>query len=264
MRIHPVVLLVALLLQACGLPPSREEFDKTPEAQYLMATVERLVARDHAAIESQMDERVHQPDVRSALLRLANLVPPGAPQRLEPVAWAVHQHAAPGAGGPSRTAHVAIEYAFADSRWIVASATLSGEPGAFRMLAFNVEPISAPVAELNAFTLQGKGLAHAAHLLLALCAFGVSAYAFVRCVRTRGLKRKWLWAAFTLVGVGSFTLNWSSGAFSAEVLRFGLPSAGFARAGWVGPWTITFGVPVGALAFLWTARRRAAMRPLDR
>ena len=255
MRIPSLILCLALLLQACGIPQSSADFDKTPEAQYLMATVRQLVAHDYASIESQMDDRVHQADARQALERLAATVPAGAPVKFDPVAWNfVKNVSAANSGGSSRTANVAIEYTFPDSKWIVASATLSGEPGSFRILAFNVEPLPAPLAELNAFTFKGKTITHYVFLLLTLCAFGTSAYAFVRCIQTPGIKRKWLWAIFTLVGLVAFSINWSSGAISVDAFRFNLLSAGFIRAGWLGPWGVTFCIPIGALVFLWRFR----------
>src|SRR5437879_4511518 len=87
MRIRLIFILTVFLLHACGVPQSPAQFDKTPEAQYLKATVDRLVARDFMSIESQMDERVHQADARQALERLASVVPAGPPLKLDPVAW---------------------------------------------------------------------------------------------------------------------------------------------------------------------------------
>ena len=258
MRIQSLIVVLALLLEACGIPQSSADFDKTPEAQYLRATVDKLVAHDYQSIESQMDERVHQSDARQALERLASVVPTETPTKFEPVAWSfVKKISAADTGSGSRTANVAIEYTFSGSRWLVASATLSGEPGAFRILAFNLESLSAPLAELNAFTFKDKGVLHYLFFLLTVSALGVSAFAFVRCVRTPGIKRKWLWAIFTLFGVVAFTLNWSNGAVSVDVLRFNLLSAGYARAGWLGPWGITFCIPLGALIFLWKFRKPA-------
>jgi hypothetical protein len=222
MRVHSLIMVLALLLQACGIPQSSAEFDRTPEAQYLKATVSQLVAHDYQSIEAKMDDRVHQADVRQAVDRLAAVVPVGGPVKFEPVAWSVIKNfGAASSGASSRTATIAIEYTFPDSRWMVASATLSGDPGSFRILAFNVEPIPAPLAELNSFTFKGKSFSHYVFLLLTLCAFGISVYAFVRCIRTPGIRRKWLWATFTLIGLVAFTINWSSGAVSVDVNRPG-------------------------------------------
>jgi hypothetical protein len=260
MRIHSLIIVFALLLQACGVPQSSAEFDKTPEAQYLKTTMNQLVARDYLSIESRMDERVHQTNTRQALERLASIVPAGSPVKLEPVAWNFIKSTNTANGGvSSRSANVAIEYTFPASKWVVASATLSGEPGTFRILAFNVEPLPAPLSELNAFTFKGKGILHYVFLLLTVAAFAVSVFAFVRCLRTPRVKRKWLWAIFTLVGVVAVSLNWSNGTVSIDALRFNLLSASFMRAGWLGPWGITFCIPIGALVFLWKYRKPTAV-----
>ena len=259
-----MIVVFALLLQACGIPQSSAEFDKTPEAQYLRVIVSQLVAHEYLAIESQMDDRVHQPDVRQKLERLAAALPAGVPIKFEPVAWNFFKKISASSGAPSsRTANVAIEYTYPNSKWMVASATLSGETGGFRILAFNVVPLSAPLAELNAFTFSGKSVSHYLFFLLTLCAFGISAYAFIRCIRTPGVRRKWLWAIFTLIGLVAFTINWSSGVISINALRFNLLSAEFARAGWLGPWGITFYIPVGAIVFLWKFRKPAPIALTD-
>jgi hypothetical protein len=148
-------------------------------------------------------------------------------------------------------------------KWVVASASLSGEPGEFRIVAFNVEPLPAPLSELNAFTLKGKSAAHYIFLLLPAADCVISIYAFVRCLRTKRLRRKWLWALFTLVGVVAFSINWTSGAVYVEPLRFSILGAGYMRNGWLGPWVISFYIPVGALAFLWKQRIATATKAVD-
>jgi hypothetical protein len=264
MRIYPLIVVVTLLLQACGVPQSPAEFDKTSEAQFLKATVNRLVAHDYSSIESKMDERVHQANIAQALERLSSSVPTSVPIKLEPVAWNFFKTTSSLNGGTTqRTANVAIEYTFPDSKWVVASATLSGEPGSFRIVSFNVEPLPAPLSEMNAFTLKGKSVMHYLFLLLTAAAVAVTVFAFVRCLRTKGVKRKWLWALFTLVGVVAFSINWSSGAVSVDMLRFNFLSAGYMRSGWLGPWGITFCIPVGALVFLWKYRKPNVPPPTD-
>lgn len=262
--VHVFSIILALLLVGCGIPQSQAEFNNTPEAQYLKKTVSQLVARDYQSIESQMDERVHQPDIRAVLERLASMVPAETPSKLEPVAWNyVTKMSGANSGANSRTANVAIAYTFSQSKSLVASARLSGEPGNFRIIAFNLEALPAPLAELNAFTFTGKGILHYVFFVLTLSAFGLSAYAFVRCIRTQGFKRKWLWAVFTLTGFIAFSLNWTNGAISANPIQFNLLSASYARTGWLGPWHITFCIPFGGLMFLWRFRKQPSAPILD-
>lgn len=246
------------------MPQDTAEFEKTPEAQYLKVIVNQLAARDYLSVESQIDSRVQQPNIHQVLEHLASMVPPGHPIKLNPVNWSfVKKVNVTKTEDVSRTAHVAIEYAYPESKWMVASASLSGEPGSFRITALNIEPIPVSLAELNAFTFRGKGIAHYVFLLLTVAAFGISVFAFVYCIRTPRIKRKWLWMIFILVGVIAFSLNWSNGAISVNIFSFKLLSASYSRIGWLGPWEVTFCIPVGALIFLWKYRRAIAVSTVE-
>ncbi len=245
--------IFAWLLSGCSVPLSSDAFNNTLEAQFLRSVVDKLSSGDVSSVEQLLDPKLVEPNVRAALERTAAVLPAEPALSVEPVAWNVVVSTA----GP-RTATVAAEYTYPSSKWFVISGELTGEPGSFRILRFNVEPLSVPMAQLHAFTFQGKGVMHYVFLLLAVLAFALSAFAFVRCVRSKNIRRKWLWAAFTLLGFCAFTLNWTSGAISVNPFSFNLFSAGATRAGWVGPWIITFCIPIGAIAFLLKHRNVAA------
>lgn len=252
MKWLPVLGIAALLLQGCGIPFSSEAFHETPEAKYLHLTLERLAAQDYAAIEGAFDPRVKQADMRQALQQVHAVLPKQAPVGRERVQWNVQiQHHTAGDGRSDRIAHVAVQYAYPSSRWILASATLSGEPGNLRLVGFHVEPLSASLADTHAFTLRGKNLGHYVFLLLALASLGIALLALVACIRARGLKRKWLWAVCTLTGLSTFTLNWTSGETGFQMLHASVLGWGALRDGWIGPWKLSFPIPLGALVFLW-------------
>jgi hypothetical protein len=264
MRHLPFALLLAALLQACGVPKSDDEFFATAEAQFLEATARKLAARDFASIKALMDDRVQQADIDQALERLARSLPPGNPVATEAVDWRHFTKKGFAGDGPTlRTAAVAVQYTYEANQWVVASATLSGEPGAFQILAFNVEPLPAPLSEIHALTLKGKGPLHYLFSLLALTSVGVVLFAFVRCVHTPGLKRKWLWVIFTLFGFAAFTLNWTNGTTSFQLVHINLIGFGLSRQGWLGAWELTFALPVGALVFLLAHPRQVATRESD-
>ena len=256
MRFRAVFSTLLLVLAACGIPQTPEAFDKTAEALFLRGVVDKLAARDFSSIEALLDPKLVEPDVRGALERTAAILPSEAIAGVAPVGWNVFVST-----GGSRSASVAAEYSYPSSKWFVISAQLTGEPGSFQILRLNVEPIPAPMSQLHAFTFNGKGVVHYAFFLATLAAFALSIYAFVSCLRTKGLRRKWLWAIFTLIGFCAFTLNWSSGAVSINPLSFNLFSAAFLRAGWAGPWGLTFCIPVGALVFLWKHRNAVSAEP---
>src|SRR5207253_8705599 len=144
------------------------------------------------------------------------------------------------------------------NKWLLVSSQLRGEPGAFRIWAFNVQVLPASVAELNGFTLRGKSLAHYSILVGASVTASLSLYAFVLCIRAKDIKRKWLWAIFTLLGFGALTVNWSTGVVGLNPLVVNMFSAAVNRPGFEGPWFVSVSVPLGAILFL--SRYRAGRR----
>lgn len=245
-----LALISCLTLAGCGMPFTPDAFSTSPEALALRSIIDRMVSRDLASIQAQLDSRLVEPDVPAALQRTANAIPASPITKIEPVSWNVFVGT-----NQTRSATVAAEYTFADGRWILATAQLTGEPNAFRILQFNVVPLSAPLAQIHAFTFVGKSVRHLFFFLAAIMAPLVSLWGLVRCVRTKGLRRKWLWVIFVATGFISFTINWTSGAVHINPLAFNLFSAAFIRHGWLGPWMLTFCIPVGALIFLWRHRK---------
>ncbi|MFC5479667.1 hypothetical protein [Massilia suwonensis] len=254
------VLLIALLLQGCGIPVSDKEFDETAEAKYLQTMFDSLVRQNYPGIEAAFDQRLTQADARQALQQMHALVPKEAPVKKLPVLWNFQSKVSfSGQGTSERTANVAFEYEYPSSRWLLVSAALSGEPGNFRIVGFHVDSLAASLAKTNAFTLQGKTFVHYVFLLMTLVSAALAVYALVICLRTKGLKRKWLWALCTLVTLSAFNLNWTTGEWAFQVFRLNLLGWGVMRSGWVGPWTMSFPIPAGALLFLWRHYSRTSL-----
>jgi hypothetical protein len=79
-----------------------------------------------------------------------------------------------------------------------------------------------------------------------------SIVSIVVCLCTRGLKRKWLWCLFMLLGVTTIELNWATGAWQRNPFSFQILSAG-ASAINGGPWIFKISLPLGLL-FFWEKR----------
>ena len=256
---HTHRLLAALLLVAvstgCGMPVSQDSFDSTPEAKFLRMTAERLAARDFDWIESQLDSGIGNSTSRSELERIADELPSGDIVDVQRIGWQISASTS----GP-RTAAVSAQYTYPASKWVLASATLIGEPDNLRIVGLHVQRLPAPLATIYAFNFRGKSPLHFAFLFLATAAAGLSLFAFVRCLRTRDLRLKWLWALLIVVGFCKFSIQWASGEVSASPISFSVPSAMLQRNGLVGPWTLSFGLPVVAVVFL-SRRRKLPPKP---
>jgi hypothetical protein len=63
------------------------------------------------------------------------------------------------------------------------------------------------------------------------------------------MPRRWLWAVFALFGVGSFAMNWTTGAVSSNLFYVQLIGS-IQRIGLAGPWFVSVSFPVGAIVAL--------------
>lgn len=109
--------------------------------------------------------------------------------------------------------------------------------------------------ERNKFTLEGKSALHYLTLVLAAMVplfIVVTAYF---CIRTPIPKRKWLWVIFIFVGIGKFSLNWTTGQLDFQPLSLQLFSASAMAMGPHAPWIISVSVPLGTIMF-WFKRKQ--------
>ena len=128
--------------------------------------------------------------------------------------------------------------------------------GAPAITAFHWQETKQPLAEANVLTLVGKTPTHYLYLLLAvLAALTCVAGAIFAGVQRVGIP----WILISLIGVGSFSIDWSTGATSFNPLRLQVLAAGFVRAGPVAPWIVSWSIPLGAILMLivWLRKGRA-------
>ena len=155
--------------------------------------------------------------------------------------------------GDERTTDVTLEYNFG-SKWLLANVVTQEAGGKRRITGFSVTPLTESLEDRNRFTLHGKSELEYDTLILAIVSILISVYASVLCLRTKGLRRKWLWLIGTLAGFVGYGVNWTTGESAFMPLMFRLPPAG-ASATLYGPWTMFVTLPVGALAFLFLRKR---------
>lgn len=160
--------------------------------------------------------------------------------------------------------HTNLTYEFhSPSGWVLASVAMVDTAGTWLVEGFSARPLARSLEEDSAFTLAGKSPRHYLWLVLtalsAALTFGTAIFLATR----RAMPKRWRWVLLSLVGVGSFTLNWTTGAIGVQLLNVQLFGAGFVRLGSAMPWIITFAIPVGALIGIdhyrrWRARRAVA------
>jgi hypothetical protein len=113
--------------------------------------------------------------------------------------------------------------------------------------ALKIQPIARPLEAVNGFR-DNLGIAQMMVFLLGL---GVALFdmATAVVVARTPMRRRWLWALFATLGVGSVTMNWTTGAVSPDLLSIQFLGA-FRRVGLAGPWLLSISFPIGAILAL--------------
>jgi hypothetical protein len=105
--------------------------------------------------------------------------------------------------------------------------------------------------------LAGKNLLQYVTLSFAILIPIFTLYVLVLCIRTKMEKRKWLWIIFIIIGIGKFTVNWTTAQWQFAPLSFQFFGAS-AFAPMYSAWLISISLPLGAIVFLIRRRKLVA------
>lgn len=243
-----LVLAAAALLAGCSMQGLFDKAAATPEAAMAETILGEMAARRFDDIERQSDPRIQGPEARTAMETMAGMFPAPHPDSRHLVGYqSVSMNGV-------ATYNVAYEYGY-PGQWLLAAVALRRESDRLVLLGVKLTPLREPLEVTNRFTLQGKGPLHIVVLAMAVIVPLFIVAVFVLCLRTPIAGRKWLWLLFIAVGVSRFWLNWTDGTWGIQPVAVSLLGAGAVTTSPYAPWTVTFGLPLGAIVFL--VRRRA-------
>jgi hypothetical protein len=141
-----------------------------------------------------------------------------------------------------------FEYEF-ESGWALANVVLKRVDDKTTVIGFNVYRTDGSQKELNKFVLHGKMALHYLVLILASIVPVFILITLIYCIKTPIAKRKWLWILFVLGGIGTISINWTTGLYEFKIFQFQFFGAAVTAAGEYAPWVITAGFPLGAIVF---------------
>ena len=157
--------------------------------------------------------------------------------------------------------HVNMTYELHSARgWMVANVATVDSAGGWFVEGVSASPIDRPLEEQNRFSLRGKTAFHYLWLLLTILAPVLSFGTAVWIASRRAMPRRWRWVFASVLGLGMFRLNWTTGETAIRVAHIQLGSAGIMRAGAAAPWILSFALPLGAIAALLRYRRWSTSR----
>jgi hypothetical protein len=100
-------------------------------------------------------------------------------------------------------------------------------------------------------------IAQAVRLCLAFVVAAFTLWTAVLMTRTE-MPRRWGWAAIALLGIGRFSINWTTGQTTESFLSFPVLIASIGRGDALSPWIVAFSFPLGAIVAL--LRRQYVLR----
>jgi hypothetical protein len=194
-------------------------------------------------IVPSLDPSIDRDGLTDKLAAMAALIPTQDPVSIETVGAFAECDTRKGCD-----TRVTLEYEF-PSKWLLVELVVHSGNGKSAITNFHVQGLSESLEQTNRFTFRGKGAVQYVMLFAALITAGLTICAFVLCIRTPMVRRKWLWIIFILIGIGRVGMNWTTGELFHNIAWFNLLPVGTYGQPY-GPWTITVSIPIGAIVFL--------------
>ena len=198
------------------------------------------------AFTSRFDPALQNPKTKSSIEQVERLIPPGVPRQRLAVGTNTFM-------SPSGTTVLATdEYDYEDRKALVQTRLYrASDTQEWAVQGFNVRIATLSQLKANDFGLTGKSAAQYAFLAFLVASPLLIILALVKVLRTAGLRRKWLWCAASVLGIGQVQMNWATGAVSFNPLSLHLFGVGFWRASSsFAPWILTAALPIGAVLIL--------------
>jgi hypothetical protein len=246
---HPVLAsaLCALLI-GCGLTkpdPAADAFGRQ--------LIHFTTTGDSAGIIGSLDSTLVATTPWSAIKAVSDSLAALQPDSTALIGWNIDL--TPGAYQANLT------YELHGKGWALVTMVLRRRDSTLRADGFHFERSTGSMSELNAFTLAGRGWRHFLVLGIAASCVLICLVSATLVMRTP-MPRRWIWVFVAVIGVGQVTLDWATGDWTFRTLQLELFGAGAFRMGLVGPWTVSFALPLGAAWALWRRRQFLARQAI--
>lgn len=242
-------LLLLPLLASCSYEDMLEKMAPKEESAFAKNYLESVRLKNFVEVTKHLGPELLTQDIEKKLTEVSGYFPPGEPIAIKLVGSNVFTST------KQWQANLTYQYQFNDG-WAIANVLLVRENEKELVVkGLHVYRSALPLEELHKFSLQKKTVAHYSFLLFSVATLAFILYALILCIKTPINKRKWLWIVFVLVGVGGFSINWTTGETFTQLVSVHLLGIGARTAGPYAPWIVTFSIPLGALIFLFKRKK---------
>jgi hypothetical protein len=203
------------------------------------------------AVAALSDRGLRDSNAQNGFRAMANLIPNSEPMAVHIVG--IHSATSyffgintSGSSGVERV-DVTLEYLFPDKP-LLANVVLRRDGDSFLVETVQARPLKQPLEQYYEFRLFDQDLIDYVILLGAALLILFDAYALAQCIMMPGLRLKWLWIIFILLGAGRIQYNLTDGVWSYAMLYVHFPVVGLTQVCFQSL-IVSGGLPIGAVAF---------------
>ena len=248
--------LITMLFTSCNYKQIADRYIPKEESEYGKNVLEAVRSNDFISVSKTLNKSIASQVTKEKLEEIARYFPSEKLINIEIIGSHVHKI------NNDWNGSFTFEYEFENSKWAVANIVVNKSNDTLSVTGFHVYLTERSQKEINQFTLRNKSIKHYIILLFTIFFLIFSLYTFIVCIRTPIEKKKVLWAIFTLLGLTSIGINWTTGQLSFQLLTVQLLSASATAASPYSPWFVSFSIPIGALMF-WIKRSRIKRVKID-
>jgi hypothetical protein len=246
--------LVLVFACGCSLNTLIETFANDEKEKVARDYIQRLSAGETVALSTEISPELRTADIDGQLKQMSRLLAGEAPAVTNLVGY--NSQFSEG----TATYNLTYQFGFG-SRWVLANVAWREAPdGKREIIGLSARPLAASLQEINAFSFKKAGAMHYLCLgaMIVIPIFIITT--LLVCIRTKIARRKWLWIVFILIGIASFSLNWTTGQTRVSPASIHLLGIGVAASSPYSPWIISVSIPLGAFVF-WLKRKKLVGPP---
>lgn len=250
-----ILVILSLLLAACSQSQVNDTRATPQEKSVAVRFIAALQTGDLASVKASVEPKLY-----AQTFEIARSFQPRIPKatNYQLVTVAVQTNTV---DGVSQTLK-ALSYEFGTGNsWVAAEIVMTTTPAGPQIVGWHAAPTDHRPTSGGDFTLAGKNPLFYAWLIAMVLSTGTIVTALILLGRSPDIKRRWLWAIGSALGLGQFTLNWTSGVWVFRPLGVFLLGSAVFKASPFQPWMLSFSLPVVAVIFL--LRRKALMAQPD-
>lgn len=241
-----------LILAGCTASQWNDRLSTPQDRALAVKAIESLRSGNIDALKGQMDPELFSQTLANSEKIKKVFAPNGQPQLVTVSSNTISS------AGNSETMK-ALNYEMGSGRqWTFFQIILRESGHAASIVGWHATPVDSRPTAAGDFSFGGKGAINYVWIVAMLAVTLTSLIALVLAIRSKGLRRRWLWIVGSIVGLGQFSLNWTTGAWGIRPIAFSIFGSAFMKASPFDPWILSFSLPIVAVVFLFLRSRLLA------